>query len=59
MVYGLLDDLAEERKARHEAISLLLAVAKNEKTVLDVRAWLEKEYPELCFKTTKRKKWLD
>jgi len=47
-MYGLIDDIVEERKDRIEAVNLLLAVAEKKKTVADVRAWLEKNYPDLC-----------
>ena len=57
MVYGLSDDLREESKARQKAVELLLAVAEGKKTVTDVQAWLEKNYPKLCAETENRKKW--
>jgi hypothetical protein len=57
MAWGSGDIIRDEREGRIEAVNLLLAVAMEEKTVADVRAWLEKEYPELCVKDEKVKKW--
>lgn len=56
-MYGQTDLIISGNKARKKAINLLLAVAEEKKTVADVRAWLKKNYPELCTKTKKEKKW--
>ena len=57
MAYGSGDDLRAWREGCNAAVNLLLAVAMEEKTVADVRRWLEKEYPKLCVKDEKVKKW--
>jgi len=54
MTYGQTDDIIEARKDCSEAVQLLLGVAGETQTVTDVRAWLEKHYPELCIESVKK-----
>ncbi|MFH1454771.1 MAG: hypothetical protein ABIF22_00360 [bacterium] len=52
MPFGDTDVIQVEVKARKEAVKLLLAVSKKQKSVIGVREWLEKKYPELVPKQT-------
>jgi len=54
MAYEQADEIIAERKARAEAVQLLLTVAEEKKGVAEVRMWLEENYPELCTETKKR-----
>ncbi len=56
-MYGQTDEILEERRARNEAVQLLLTVAEGKKTVADVRNWLEQNYPESCSTKTDTKRW--
>ncbi len=60
MTHRQTDTIVEERKECIKAVSLLLDIAEEKKTVADVRSWLEENYPGLCYKeteTTEVKKW--
>jgi len=57
MAYGQTDQIIALGKDLKESIDLLVAVATGKKGKDEVRAWLEKNYPDRRVETVKTNKW--
>lgn len=57
MAYGQTDDIVKLSKQLDEALKVLVSVAMGNKSVEEVQAWLEAEWPEECYEKEHSKKW--
>ena len=57
MAYGQSERIATLNTALTEAVDMLVGVATGEKSVEDIRTWLEEKYPDDTMDTTTKKKW--